>query len=73
MITLKIVKFLGWALVIGGLIMRFTNTSFEGEYLDNRQGWVHSVMDGKVVIFFGLVLLGARLWLKKQLEQRNNR
>lgn len=56
----SIVKFIGWALIIAGLIMRFTGVSFSGSF-NTKNGSTHShvnsTMDGKVVIFFGLVFL----------------
>lgn len=52
----QIVKLIGWAFVIAGFLMRITGTTFSGTYLD-RKGWQSSIMDGKALIFFGLVFL----------------
>lgn len=53
----KIIKFIGWALIVAGFIMRFTGVAFSGEYLAHRGGWTSSVLDGKALVLFGLIFL----------------
>lgn len=49
--------YLGVALAILGIMMELSHTTFAGRFQARRVGWVSSIMDGKTVIFFGLIFI----------------
>lgn len=70
--ALKIVKGIGWALIGAGFIMRLANFTFEGEYQPRHYRAQPTILDGKIVMLFGLIFVVVVMVQERKNKQRDN-